>query len=147
MVNQDTKRKIVIYGTNFFIPSLVNILKSGVPNIGGKIPGLDKLAGSANPYGAAFYGTLDIAGKLIPSLEANRFTRLSRLAGSVYYGASTALDLFSIAGGDYGTLPNIAFDASMAYQLITDTVNSYKDRKLKSDFSFKKAGIPKKKRE
>ena len=135
MINKDTKRRIGIYGTNFLTPSLVDFLKNTprISEVASKIPGLDELASSANPYGAAFYGTLNIVGRLSDKIKNSRFTRLPQLIGAIYYGANTIVDLFSIAEGNSTLFPNFAFDASMLYQLGKDTLDNYREIDLLDD--------------
>ncbi|MEK6828703.1 MAG: hypothetical protein AABY15_01130 [Nanoarchaeota archaeon] len=115
--NNSRGLKAMIYGGNFIFPSLVNILKnhtkiSITPNL-------------ANPYGALFYGALDMAGGRFEVVKNSWFTRLSKVAGLTFYGIATASDLVSIAGGEYKNFVQLPFDASMAYQLSRDTFGSY----------------------
>lgn len=79
MISKDTKRKIGIYGANFLTPSIVGFLKNTnrISEVGGKIPGLDRIAASANPYGAMFFGALDIVGGLSDKIKESRFKRYS----------------------------------------------------------------------
>lgn len=121
------KRKIGIYGTNLLTPSVINFLKSTpkISTVVNKVPGLDKIASAANPFGAALFGALDIAGGLSSKIKNSKFTRLLQLSGAGFYGVSTIADVFSIAGGDYASLANLVFDGSMAYQLVKDTAKNY----------------------
>ena len=137
MVSEDTKRKIEIYGANFLTPGIINFLKNTpkISEVGSKIPGLDRIASSAHPYGAIFFGTLDIVGGLSSKVKNSKFTRLVKLAGAGAYGISTIADLFSIAGGDYMSFANLVFDASMAYQLGKDTADNYENRSLWKDLT------------
>jgi hypothetical protein len=135
MVSEDDRRRIGIYGVNFLTPSFIGFLKNTpkISEVANKIPGLDKIASSANPYGAMLFGALDIAGRLSNKIKNNRFMRLSQLAGAGFYGVSTILDLFSIAEGDYTSSANLFFDASMAYQLGRDTADKYRGQDLVDD--------------
>lgn len=137
MISQSDKKRNGIYGANFIIPSLVNFLKNTprISEVANKIPGLDKIASSANPYGAAFYGLLNIAGRFSDRIKSSRLTRLSELAGSVFYGASTIADMFSIAEGDYTALANLLFDGSMTYQLGKDASKDYEGKDFLDDLT------------
>lgn len=119
--------KILIYGGNFIFPSLTNILRNNTsislnPNL-------------ANPYGAIFYGGLDLLGTLSDKIKESTFTRLAKVAGFGYYGVSTSLDLFSIAGGNYNGFAELPFDMSMAYQLGKDVFSAYGRKSFSKDFS------------
>lgn len=137
MLNKDTKRKIGIYGGNALTPSIINFLKNTprISDVASKIPGLDKIASSANPFGAIFFGALDLMGELSPRIKNTKFTRFLQLGGAGLYGVRTIVDLFSIAGGEHGSLINLVFDASMAYQLGRDTANNYKKIDLWDDLT------------
>ena len=124
-MNIDTKIKGIIYGGNFVFPSLTNVLRNNAPiSINPNI---------ANPYGAVFFGGLDLLGMLSNKIRESTFTRLSKLAGFGYYTLSTLSDLISIAGGDYGNFTHLPFDVSIAYQLGKDTFSSYSSKKSISD--------------
>lgn len=137
MVSKDTKRKIGIYGVNLLTPSIIGFLKN-TPKISGvvsKVSGLDKIASAAHPFGAVFFGGLDLVGALSSKVKNSKFTRLAQFAGAGWYGISTVTDLFSIAGGDYMSFANLFFDASMTYQLGRDTANNYKKYDLWTDLT------------
>lgn len=129
-----TSRKIGIYGTNFITPSIINLLKRFIEFPGILNRTLNKVANAANPYGAVFFGALDLAGGLTDKIKNSKFTRLSHFTGAAFYGLSSISDAISIAGGEYNAFYNLAFDASMAYQLGRDAADDYGSRSLKRDF-------------
>lgn len=113
--------RAAIYGTNFLTPSFINFIS----RIVSRTQALDKIASSANPYGAMFFGGLDLLGLVSGRVANSRFTRMAKLAGAGFYGLSTLADILSIASGEYSSLVNLPFDASIAYQLGRDTVENY----------------------
>lgn len=124
-MEKDTKEKIVVYGTNFLTPSFIKLIN----NLNRGRGDLEKISDVANPFGAVIFGALDIAGALSAKIKNSKFTRLTQFVGASYYGVSSIMDVFSIAGGEYKFFANLAFDSSMAYCLIKDTVNNYRGKK------------------
>jgi hypothetical protein len=129
-MKKETKVKIAIYGSNLLIPSAASFIH----NVALGIPILKRISNSANPYGAVFYGALDLVGGLSKKIKNSRFTKLSKLVGAGYYGTSAVIDLFSIAGGDSQSLANFIFDASMVYQLGKETAENYSGQEILDEF-------------
>ena len=120
-MDKEATTRATILGANFLTPSFINFIGGLV----GRTQALNKVASSANPYGAAFFGALDLLGMVSGRIDNSRFTRMAKLAGAGFYGFSTLADVLSVAGGEYSSLVNLPFDASMAYQLGRDTVENY----------------------
>lgn len=108
-INNKTRNRIAIYGGNFFGNSLGNLVNLKI----------------GNPTGAILYGSLDILSKLSKKVKSNKLTRLLKAGGLAYYGASSISDLWSFANSDYSQIAQFPFNASMAYQLGKDTLDTY----------------------
>lgn len=144
MTKEEEKRtgngsKLAVYLTNFLTPSFVGFLKNTpkISEVAGQIPGLNRIASSANPYGAMVFGGLELASAISDKIKNFPLTRLAKVGGAGWYGIETICDLFSVANGDYKSLVNLVFDASMAYQLGRDSLESYTEKKAdgkKRDF-------------
>jgi hypothetical protein len=138
--------KLAIYLTNFLTPSFIGFLKNTpkISEVFGQIPGLNRIASSANPYGAIIFGGLEMASAISDKIKNFPLTRLAKAGGAGWYGVSTICDLFAVAKGDYKSLVNLVFDGSMAYQLGKDTLENYttkndtgKKRDFIDDLTFK----------
>jgi len=128
-VSKDNKRKISIYGINALTPSAIKFFKS-FPDIAStiqKTPALDKIldGGFANPFGAVFFGALDLVGGLSKKVRESRATRLPKVAGLAFYGVQFGFDVISIASGNYEDIAKLFFDGSMTYQLGKDSFEDY----------------------
>ncbi|GIU68291.1 MAG: hypothetical protein KatS3mg001_141 [Candidatus Pacearchaeota archaeon] len=128
-----TKLRTLVYGTNFIIPSAVNLLRRFVEVPGFLNRALNKMSDAANSYGAVIFGTLDIIGSFSEDFRESKYTRLSKVGGLCFYGISTVADAFSIANGDYNSYVSLPFNASMAYTLGRDVANIYKGKRLIKD--------------
>lgn len=128
-MDKEATIKTTIYGTNFLTPSFINLISGLV----GRTQALNKIASSANPYGAMFFGALDLLGLVSGRIANSRFTRMTKLAGAGFYGLSTLADVLSLAGGEYSSFVNLPFDASMAYQLGRDTIENYGSNDIVDD--------------
>lgn len=107
---KDIKNRAWIYGTNFAVGT--------VSRIGGGFLG--------NPLGAVVFGALDIAGACSKKIKYGAVARYAKAAGSIYYGLLYTLpDFISIAGGNFGSIPDLAFDGSLAYLQIKDAMEIY----------------------
>lgn len=126
-MDEKNKPKIATYLANFLTPSAVGFLKNTpkIADIGSKIPGLDKIAGSANPWGALGFGILDIVSEFSDDVKNSYLTRFAKFAGAVFYGGQTIADIISIGQGNYTSFVDLVFDGSMAYSLGMDTVINY----------------------
>ena len=111
-MNQSTKTKIAIYGGNF-VASFIT--------------------GRANPTGALFYGALDLASMFSAKLENSLLPRVAKALGAGFYTLQTVSDILSIAGGNYTSALNLAFDSSMAYQLGSETIQTYRRISARED--------------
>ena len=129
MASADTKRKATIYSINFLTPSAINFIKSfsSAAKTIKNIPALEKILDTniANPIGAAYFGVLDILGAFSDKIKNSKFTRLSKVAGLGIYGTQTALDIFSIANGNYQDIAKLFYDGSMAYVLGKESSKAY----------------------
>jgi len=128
-VSKDNKRKTGIYGINALTPSAISFFKS-FPDIAStiqKTPALDKILNPnfANPFGAVFFGALDLVGGLSKKIRESKFTRLPKVAGLGFYGVQSAFDVISIASGNYEDVAKLFFDGSMTYQLGKDSFEAY----------------------
>ncbi len=134
-MERDSARKTGIYGINFILPSLENLVKDVIPKmpeIVGK--GLDTLMTSANPGGAAFFGGLDLSGRVFSKkITENALVRLLKLGGTAFYGVKTVFDVYSIVNGEYTPFVDLAFDTSMMYQLGKDSVSNYQGKTVEDD--------------
>lgn len=104
--------KLVIYGGNF---------------VAGAIPYLNN-HGFGNFTGALVFGGLDFFKRVSPTINSSKYTRLIQLAGGVYYGCKSLADIVgTLSGGSDGlhNLGELVFDGSMAYQLISDSLENY----------------------
>ena len=121
---QDVLSKIGIYSANF-ASELFSRIYGASASIG-------------NAYGAIGFGTLDIILKNQDSLRKNKFNRLARVGGSLYYISACVYDLVSTLKGNYGTnLAEFVFDVSMAYQLDKDALKLYEQLNSKSSETSK----------
>lgn len=135
MTNREAKTKVGIYGLNFITPSAIKFVKT-LPNaskvateiFGRHAAGLaNKISGASNPFGALYFGVLDLIGGVSEKVKYSKLTRLSKAAGAAFYGVQSVYDLVSIAHGDYSKIVDLPFDASMAFQLGKDTAKNYGD--------------------
>jgi hypothetical protein len=125
-MDYDDRMRLKIYGTNFLTPSAIGLLRNTplLKNLT-TLPGVDYISGAAHPYAALFYGGLDALGRVSSRIKNSLFTRVAHAGGAGVFGLASVLDVFSIAGGDFGSIINLGFDASMAYQLGKDTLEDY----------------------
>ncbi len=75
-------KKAGVYLTNFLTPSAIGALKDLPGKVGEVInnfPFLDKIADSANPWGALGYGVLDIVSEFSDKIKYSPITRLAKL--------------------------------------------------------------------
>jgi len=101
---EDCFTKPVIYGTNFLVGAV------------GKKFGYSL----GNPFGAFFYGALDLAGFLSEKIHDNRYSRLMKLGGFLNYGSRSLINLYNLEN-----FPDLIFDLSMAYQLGKDIIEEF----------------------
>ncbi len=78
-----------------------------------------------NPIGALIYGGLDIASHYFDQVRVHPLTRVAKLAGAVGWGLKSLYDVGNLFLGDVGSLIDLPFDLSMAYQLGVDSKDSY----------------------
>src|SRR3989344_2762582 len=111
--NKDLLTKIGIYGTNY------------ATYLYGKVSQSANLIGNA--YGVVGYLTLDLLVQNQPQLKKNKFNRLSRVGGSLFYLGAGAYSLASaLTGGDWqGDVASALFDLSISYQLDRDARELY----------------------
>lgn len=140
-MEEDAKRRAKIYGINFITPSVANFLRNApklseaineIPHLSG---GLEKVAGSANPYGGLAFGALGALKGMSDKIKESKYTRLAEFGGGTFYGILAIADLFSIAGGEYQSIVDLAFNASMAYSLGKDTAQNYENNDLVDDLT------------
>jgi hypothetical protein len=125
-MNQEDEVKTAIYGLNFLVGAVGKALNRNM----------------AHPYAALFYGGLDAAGRVSNKIRRSMGTRLAHTVGAAGFGLASVLDVFSIAGGDLGSVVNFGFDASMAYQLGKDTLEDYnRGEDLVDDFKYVGSGV------
>ena len=125
MVKNDLLRKLIVYGGNFVVRPVGNLIQQGV-NLG-------------NPGAAIFYGFIDIFRNATPKFKESKYIRLIEAVGFSVYTAKTITNLVSIAKGDFEYLIDIPFNASMAFEIGKNTIYDYKGKNLKNDL----IGIPK----
>jgi len=116
----DTKTRATIY--------IGNIAFSALTGIANKTVGTAIKTGLSNPYGAVFYGVVDVIGRLSDKVKNSMFVRMVKIGGAVYYTGSTVADCFSMANGNLNAAASFPFDASMAYQLGKDVFEHYKEQ-------------------
>ena len=116
-MKKETKIKGIVYGSNLVVNPVINVVGAQ-----------SALGNPGNPFGAAVFGALDVISYFLPSLKTNKYVGVGKVIGGVYYSLS------SVMNGINGNLLDLPFDASMAYQLIVDSMEIYKKRNLKSDF-------------
>ena len=119
MEQMDLLRKNSVYGGNFIARPLGNLIKEGL-NLG-------------NPIGAIFYGFIDIFRNATPKLKENKYIRLVEAGGFGFYTAKTIGNLVSIAKGDFDSLIDLPFNASMAYEVGKNTIEDYRGENLIRD--------------
>jgi len=132
-MSADDKTRLGIYSANIIVPSAIRGTFGLLPVT--TRPVLESIADSANPYAAIGFGLLNLAGRLSPEIRNSLFTRAANLAGMVVYGFQTLGGLASIIQGDYSSLPNLAFDSSIAYQTGRDTFEGYSKKRLSDDWN------------
>jgi len=108
--------KPVIYGQNIIGGSigynLAQSLSSGA-------------AYSADALGALVYTALDVAGRTSERVKKGLFNRMVKGAGTLYFGTKSAVDLVSVLSGNFGDLPHLALDGTMAWISGKDTFENY----------------------
>jgi hypothetical protein len=110
-MKKEIKTKTLIYGGNFL---------AGFISRFGNFPG------------ALIYSILDTLGIWSERVRTSKYTRLSKVIGGGIYAVSSLADILRFASnGDSDSLIQLPFDASMAYQLGKDAINSYNNRKVK----------------
>ncbi len=132
-MERNDKIRLGIYGANIIVPSVIRGTFGLLPVK--TRPFLESIADSANPYAAIGFGLLNLAGRLSPEIRNSLFTRTVNLAGMTIYGLQTLGGLASIIQGDYSSLPDLAFDFSIAYQTGRDTFEGYSKNKLVDDWN------------
>ena len=116
-MEQETKTKALIYGSNFaggFLGNLVGVRMG-------------------NPIGAIIYSALDITGHFSDRVKSSKYTRLAKTIGGGFYITHSLFDVLNVTGGDMNSLVQLPFDVSMAYQLGKDAINSYRGRSIVTD--------------
>jgi hypothetical protein len=127
---QDTAKrrinsKVLVYGANALYMPAANFINNNIH--------LGLNSGVANPAGAVFYSALDILGHFSPKIRNGKFSRLSKIAGAVWYGGKTATKAWGFAHGNYNLIWSLPFDISMAYQLMKDSVANYSNHSFAED--------------
>jgi len=112
MASNDLLRKIGIYGGNFLAKPIGNLIKPGA-NLG-------------NAGGAILYGVLDIFRNATPATKESKYVRLLEAAGGGVYAAKTVLNLVSLAKGDFESLIDLPFNATMAYEVVKNAIEDYR---------------------
>jgi len=106
----DLKEKGIIYGSNLVIGKIARNCGS---NLG-------------NPFGAAIFGAWDLLGLCSDKIKYGMPSRIIKNLGAAYYGlAFTVPDAISVFGGEYGKLPDLLLDGSMAYLCVKDSIKAY----------------------
>ncbi len=116
------KGKIITYGSNLIVNPIANLVKAS-----------SVVGNPGNLYGAAFYGILDTLNALSPKIKKSTFNGLAKLVGMGFFGVKSIGDLTSIVNGDYMPAIDLAFDASMLYQLGKDVFSTYGSGQGKKD--------------
>ena len=116
-MEKEIETKVIIYGGNF------------AAGVVGKLTGIRL----GNLAGALVYSALDITSHFSESVRSSKYTRLAKTAGFGVYTINSLFDVLNVTGGDMGSLIQLPFDASMAYQLGKDTINSYRGRNIVTD--------------
>ncbi len=113
------------YAVNYIARPLGNYFKKGL-DLG-------------NPWGAITFWALDLVAK-IPGVSKSGCYQNAELLGGMFYGFKTIKDLVLIAKGDYDSLIDLPFDASMAGTLFMNAGKSIAEDKFKffwNDFDKK----------
>ena len=118
-------KKVLVYGGNIAGRALGNLVHLKI----------------GHPVGAIFYGGLDILGRFSNKIKSSKYNRLAKCAGAIGYSASTIINLFSTLKGDYRSILQLPFDASMAYVLLTDSFDSYKSNNVFRDIKEVKGDV------
>ncbi len=132
--NKDKKIKAIIYGGNYLAGVFGNLLdisaKGPIANTTGSVleNQLKMKSSLANPVGGIFFGALDLARYTFPQIKDSLPVKVIEGAGAAYYSASVVADLLGWLNGDWSSLVQLPFDASMAYSL---------SRNIKEDFKKK----------
>ena len=116
-MKKETKTKAIIYGGNF---------------AGGIIGNLTGIR-MGNITGALVYSILDVASHFFQKIKSSKYTRLAKAVGGGGYAINSLFDVLSVVNGDMDNLVKLPFDASMAYQLGKDAIDSYKGKNIVND--------------
>jgi len=82
-----------------------------------------------NGYGAIGFAVLDI----LAGNKNNKFHRLAKSAGFVWYVGECVYDLVSVLNGEYNSLANFPLDVSMAWHLGAEQRKLYKEAPEEKD--------------
>ena len=116
------KGKIITYGSNLIVNPIANLVKAS-----------SVVGNPGNLYCAAFYGILDTFNTLSPKIKKSTFNGLAKLVGMGFFGVKSIGNLTSIVNGKYMPAIDLAFDASMLYQLGKDVFSTYGSGQGKKD--------------
>ncbi len=119
--------KKVTYISNIVVPGITSLIKSA-KGLKGPL--------SANFGGAIFYSGLDLLSGISDRIKESKFTRLSKLVGTIGYSGKAVLDVYRIANQDYEAIVDFILDIPMAYQLGKDTCENYKGNDLLDDLGL-----------
>jgi len=113
--NKNLFSKIGTYSVNILGEVLSNYYKL-TPTIG-------------NGYGATIFSTLDV----LAGNKNNKFQRLTKSAGFVWYVGECVYDIVSVLNGEYNSLANFPLDVSMAWHLGAEQRKLYTKAGKKED--------------